>query len=238
MFFAKSTEQFGGLNLYGEQSDFQYLKQEMECLLEIGYVQGLAMGIGKKLEIFCQEIGNLPTKGQVQLLPNGMEQNTDGFNLYPKRNLWFSIRRSWPEMIFLMMMMEESILLCEKDFIRRRDFLHSFSVVRVFQKALINALRDILSDIKIVRLCNKIFDGNLHLTGMAPQFLERVSHEYLALSPDKRKERLTLFIYRVLNPKEEYEEFWNNLLEYALQQGIPMESVVIYRDKNFEEFPW
>ena len=235
-----STKNYGGIELSGDNVDFEYLQKDLLYFLNLledfpgedGSYHYLA-GFYLKIEDMLQGLS-----GRRFMLDNGLEdiEPEKTYFIAPKRNLYSAIRIAWPEAVFLMMIFQEALSIGKRKGMVKDKFPICGSAY-LYTDLLIQELRRILSETKVNRLLHRIYDGKLYFEAFAIQYLDQITGEYLAMDKQARLENLSLSIYRVIEPKKDYRRFWKEVVEASMDQGCLMSELFVELDLD-EEKPW
>ncbi len=237
MIFVKNTPNNTGVAVYGDYRDFSGL---YEALHDI---------IGDEEEFSDHEMSRLRVLGvcydlrhammgdrEYEFVDNGMDDNTKRklSVLTPDKNIYLKINILWPELLFVMMALNDFILLYAKKKARdsympvldRRNIWNvSIAQVRMFQAMVAKCIQETVSPASFTRMMNLMNRDYVWMGNYITLYLDFLNIRFLEYSPEKRLKSIPTIAKRLAEQGKEYMKVRSEVIAAAQRYNCPVENI-------------
>lgn len=164
------------------------------------------------------------------LKENGIDDSHQEYHhiILPRQNVYFSCNVLYPEMILLMMALNELVQLRIAKLVKskyRYDAVYdkkviwdqTISVVRMLQSAFQKAISDVLSPSSYSRWLNLVTDRYIDIARITDPFIDTHNIRYIGMSREERAKKLLTITRRFVEYKHDPE---NNHFREAIDEAV------------------
>lgn len=168
----------------------------------------------------------------------------------PQQNVEYAFPTIWTEAIFVVAALSTFIerrtrLLTKNCYIfREKDhfqivFDKTIATARCFQTVVMEAFGKLVGDNAYIRTAKLMARSSEYVFAhFCSEYLNMLSVKYLKFDPDKKKKNLGIFIKRVLEQGEEYQEMKCSITQYAKLNNCSASEVRLSDTEFPEEIEW
>lgn len=228
MITMQPTELLTGVHISGDYWDFDALVEAIYALTGDDNRYYDYLGSRQRLLSTCLKLRQA-SRGEhsIELVANGIHRGITKKKqqIFTEKNVYYSVNILMPELIFTALALNDFIMLY-KETIDDSEWNTSVATVRLFQASIAECIEPFMSEEHFI-----VFLKTLHMKSplffrYAPQYVDMLNIEYLALSKDEREQHITAFALRLLTDDESY-----NMLKQQLL------SVTSYSKQALHEIP-
>jgi hypothetical protein len=218
LILVKNTANNTGVAIYGDSLDFQSLYDSLHNL--IGEEEEFISFDTARTRVLgvCYDIRHaLMGDREIEFMDNGMddEKKKRMSLLTPDQNVYLKINVLWPEMLFVMMALNDFVrLYAAKSAKKRYDIMLDKQIVwnpsiadtRVFQAAVAKCLKDTVSAASFSRIINLLNKDYTWLENYTRQYLDVLNCRFIAMDSEKRLKSIPTMAKRLAEQGEEYRQ--------------------------------
>ncbi|NLV21031.1 MAG: hypothetical protein GXY49_03465 [Syntrophomonadaceae bacterium] len=217
MIFAEDTPNHTGVAIYGDHLDFQNLYEALHTV------------VGEEEEFYTHHMARLRVLGvcydirhammgdrEIEFVDGGMdaEKRRRMMVLAPDKNVYLKIYVLWPEILFVVIVLNDFIRLYAKkkakqkyDIMTDRHIIwdESISMVRVLQAALAKCIRETVSETSYNRMMGMMNSSYNWFNGYATQYLDILNCRFIDMKPEKKLKNIPIMAKRITECGEEYQ---------------------------------
>lgn len=217
MIYIKNTPNNTGVAIYGDYPDFENLYEALHAV--VGDEDEFVAFDAARLRILgvCYDIRHaIMGDREIEFVDNGMDDDKKRrmSALAPDKNVYIKIYALWPEMLFVVMALNDFIrLYARKKANKNYDILfdkqniwdESIAMVRVFQAAFMKCIKDTVSEASFRRMMNFMNKDYTWFEGYTRQYLEILNCKFIAMDKEKRLKNIPIMAKRLAERGEEYK---------------------------------
>jgi len=178
----------------------------------------------------------------IELIDNGMDKETMKLRgeITPDKNVIYSCNYLYPEMFFCMAVINELIILRVMDITKAKyvfsEMLHpkvvwdkTISVLRSFQCAFSECVRDTLSEQSYRMWLKAMTDKDIYITNILRQYVDLANIDYIKLDKEQRLKNFLKFTRKITNynSNKEYAEILQEIYDYAGEHDCDVNDIRI-----------
>ena len=233
MLYAENTPNNLGVTLSGDQRDFDELYDSLHRLIgEEGEYEGFDAARIRILG-FCYDLRHaLMGDREYSFVDSGLDDHkkrTLGV-LGPEKNLNLSFNTLWPEMHFVMLALNDFIILYMrhqkktsfKDSLFRDPRLcwdKTVANVRMLQSAVSECLREILTEKAYAGLMNAMNGRYASSLFFTTQYIDLLNIRFIKMKKDKRLKSISAYGKRIAKQDDEYWDLTGEFRQAAKEHG-------------------
>lgn len=241
MIVIKNTENLAGVTISGDFNDLNQLVEAFHTITIDEYDDKLSnyTDISTRVLGLCYDIRHaMQGDRDITMLENGLSEETMKFHsiIAPRTNVYYSCNYFYPEMFFIMLALNELLELRIKLNSKPKNCYsgalntmviwdEAIVTIRIFQSAFMKCVKEVLSEASFTRWLNIMNDNYCNINKIAGQFLDVQNINYLAMSKEQRKKKLSIIAKRIvefeMNPdhKEITEIIGKAIAEYGCDKN-------------------
>lgn len=215
MITMQPTELLTGVQISGDYWDFDALVEAIYALTGDDNRYYYYLGSRQRLLSTCLKLRQA-SRGEhsIELVANGIHRGITKKKqqIFSEKNIYYSVNILMPELIFTALALNDFTMLY-KETIDDSEWSTPVATARLFQAKAAECIEPFMSEEHFV-----VFLTTLHIKPTlffryAPQYVDLLNIEYLALSKDERADQLTAFALRLLAEDEAYSILKQQLLD-------------------------
>lgn len=214
MLTIQPTELLAGVEISGDYWDFDALIEAISALVGDQNRYYDFAGSRQRLLSTCAKLRQASRGEQeIELVANGIHRGITKKRkqIYVEKNVYFSFKLFMPELLFTALALNDFIALY-KETVDDSEWSLPVTSARLFQAKVATCVEPFMSEEHFI-----IFLATLHTKSplffrYAPQYVDMLNIEYLALSKDEREQQLTAYALRLLTADDTYEALTQQLL--------------------------
>lgn len=224
MITIQPTERLTGVHISGDYWDFDALIEAIYALTgdENRYYDYL--GSRQRLLSTCLKLRQAGRgEHDIELMANGIHRGITKKKqqIFSDKNIYFVVDILMPELLFTALALNDFIALY-KETIDDSEWSISVATARLFQAKVADCVEPFMSEEHFI-----IFLATLHAKSplffrYAPQYVDMLNIEYLALSKEQREQHLTAYALRLLAEDDTYEVLKKQLLNVTSFSKQPL----------------
>ena len=217
MLTIQPTEMLTGLRISGDYWDIDALLRAIYDVTgdENRYFD--FQGARNRILHFCLELRNA-IKGEhnIDFVTNGIHKGLEKEKaiLAPKKNVYYSVEILVPEVIFAAAALNDFIRL-HQEMIDSSIWNISVATIRQFQGAVAETLADLLEEEHYIVFLQMLHSKQARFFRYATQYVDILNLEYLKLSQEERKNKISSYAIRLLIEDERYSALKEQLMATA-----------------------
>jgi len=237
MIFANNTPNNTGVAIHGDFLDFEALYKSFHDIVgeEEEYMSFSAARI--RVLGVCYDIRHaLQGDRDAIFVDNGLTANhrQKMAVIAPDKNLYLSIRVLWPEMLFVMMSLNDFIKLHVSKVAKPNyDIMwdkniawdETIAQVRHFQSIIAKCLKETVSEGSYSRMMNVMHKTHTWYDGFPRQYLDILNSRFLRMSPEKRLKNISPIIRQMADRHGEYREVMDVFKVEGIRRNVPPNSI-------------
>jgi len=227
MIFAKNTPNNTGIAIYGDFMDFENLYEALHNVVGdeeelIGYYSARIRVLG-----ICYDIRHaLMGHREYEFVDNGLDEDKKRRMevLAPDKNMYLKIYVLWPEMLFIMIALNDFLELYAKKLAKIKYSSNLYAEakvcwdntvtqVRMLQKAVAECLKRTIPQAAYARLLNVMNGGYVFTDRYITQYIDVLNDKFIKMSTEKRLKNIPTFAKRIAERDKEYRDLEADLME-------------------------
>lgn len=251
MIYAENTPNNMGVSIYGDFLDFDNLYDALHIV--VGQEDEYIEYDSSRMRVFgiCYDIRHavMGDRGY-EFVENGMDEERKRRLevLAPDKNLYLKVQVLWPEMLFVMMALNDFLKLYGRkksksgygsDIFADTKTIWDPTIiqVRMLQAALAECLQKTISKASYARLLNAMNGRYVSSCNYISQYIDLLNDRFINMNPEKRLKSISVFAKRISQRDEEYEELEGYLRQEAKIQNCHVDDLRL--DIDFpEDIEW
>ncbi len=186
---------------------------------------------------------------EVELVDNHMDEDKMKWHsmIISEKNVYYGFPTVWTEAVFVVMALNDFVLLRAKELSKNDDnFMLSSKVVydktiaqtRQFQTVIMETLAEVISPHSYATIMNLLTSRHLKCTRYVTQNLDRKTIKYLSFSPEKRLKHLSAYLKHIVEPSSEYGKMKEDIITFARYNQCLVSEVRLKDDEYPEYIEW
>lgn len=218
MIHVKNTTNNTGVAIYGDHMDFEILYEALHNVLgdEGEFVSYDAARI--RVLGVCYDIRHaLMGDREIEFVDNGMNPEKMKWmsKVTPEKNVYLKINVLWPEMLFVIMALNDFVrlyarkkakksydLMLNKQTVWNEEIAH----VRVLQAAVAKCIKETVTEASFRRMMNLMNKDYTWVDGYATQYLDILNCRFLNMNSEKRLKSIPTMAKRLAEQGDEYRQ--------------------------------
>lgn len=251
MIFAKNTPNNTGIAIYGDFMDFENLYEALHNVVGdedelIGYYSARIRVLGVCYDIRHALMGDR----EYEFMDNGLDEEKKKRMeiLAPDKNMYLKIYVLWPEMLFVMIALNNFLELYAKKMAKTKyssnlyaeakaSWDNTIAQVRILQAAVAECLKQTISEAAYARLLNVMNGRYVFTDRYITQYIDVLNDKFISMTSEKRLKNISTFAKRIAEPDREYRELEINLKEEAKKRNCDVNDLRLAIDFP-EEIEW
>jgi hypothetical protein len=235
--------------IYGDYNDFDGLYDALYNIVgdENEFEQFSAARF--RVLIICYEFRQaLLGRREIEFVDNGMDQDIMKLMtmIAPEKNVYYKFYVLWPEMLFVMMALNDFIWLYAKKKARTNYYAvldkrnlwdENIAWVRSLQAAAAKCIKDIVSDTSFKRMMNMINKDNTWVDSLLTQYVDILNCRFLKMNNKKRLKNIPVIARSLAGPGDEYRQIRDEIMTAARKYSTTADNISLEYDYP-EQIEW
>ncbi|WP_407309946.1 DUF6904 family protein [Desulfosporosinus sp. SB140] len=227
MLRVSSTKNLAGITISGDQGDFESLYDSLHEI--VGDEEDHPSHEAARLRVLgiCYDLRHaLMGDREIVLVENGMDKEKMKHmgTITHDVNVYYSINVIWPEMLFVLMALNDFCRFYAYKLTKRRyDMMldksviwdHNLAQIRLFQAEAAKCLQEAVEGKTYSRMINMMVVDYPWLEGYITQYLDVLNVRFLDMDRENRKKNLSIMVKRLTEKGKEYRSVERTILEAA-----------------------
>ena len=251
MLTLRNTTNLAGIEISGDYNDLDSLY--MSLLLIVGNEEEYGNYEGSRLRVlgFMYDIRHaFQGDREIDFVSNGMDEDRMRLleMITPEKNLYFKVNVYYPEVLFVIMALNDFIRLYAKKQAKSAPFplldkenlwdAH-ISNARLFQSLVANCLKEVVTEASFRRILNLLHKDYKWTDGYTTQYLDMLNIRYLGIGEkEERAKALSTSVKRMVEKGREYQEIEQGVRETAIANNCSTEDIRLSNWNYPEEIEW
>lgn len=249
MIFVKTTANYTGVTIYGDQMDFENLYEALHNIVgeEGEFVEFESTRI--RILGVCYDLRHaMMGDREVEFVDNGIDDEKKWHMsvLAPEKNIYFKINVLWPEILFVIMALNDFIrLYARKKAKKSYDVMldkqniwdESIAIVRVFQAEIAKNIKATVSEASFSRMINLMNKDYTWFDNYTRQYLDILNCKFIDMEREKRLKSIPTMAKRIAEFGEEYKRIKAEVAAAARQYNTYEDNIEPPVDYP-EDFEW
>lgn len=251
MIFAKNTQNNNGIAIYGDFMDFENLYKALHNV--VGEENEFAGYYSARIRVLglCYDIRHaLMGDREYEFVDNGLDEDKKRRMelLAPDKNIYLKINVLWPEMLFVMLALNDFLELYAKKKSKTKyssnlyaepkvSWDNTIAQVKILQAAVAECLKQTISETAYARLLNTMNGRYVSSYGYITQYIDVLNDKFIKMNREKRLKSIPTFAKRISQPDKEYKELKADLWEEARRRNCNVNDLQLAIDFH-EEIEW
>lgn len=254
MIFAENTPNNVGVAIYGDYEDFNNLYDALHAV--VGDEDEFAGCEAARIRVLavCYDIRHaLMGHRGIEFVDNGIGSISEEIKKYmgilaPDKNVYLKIYVLWPEMLFVMVALNEFLTLYaqkqaktsySKDLFAQYRVIWDSSIayVRMLQAAVAECLKKIVPKGAYARMLKAMNDKHVFIDGYIDQYIDILNDRFIRMSSEKRLKNISIMAKRIVERNPEYLDLESQLVEEAKKQNCSISELRLDIDYP-EDIEW
>jgi len=244
MIFAQNTPNNTGVAIYGDYMDFEKLYEALHTVLgdEDELVECEAARI--RVLAFCYDIRHaLMGDREIKFIDNGIdkEKKKRMLLLAPEKNVYLKINVLWPEMLFIIVALNEFLEFYARKLAKRKytnDLFteskviwnSSIAQVRMLQAAVAECLRQTVTKNVYARILNTLNGRFVYVDRYVTQYLDILNNRFIRMKKENHVKNLSSIAKRIVERGPEYRELEDELIKEAKKYNCSVDDLKLELD--------
>ena len=256
MITIESTPNLTGVKITGDFHDFYELVEAFYDITinEFAEKHSEYIDISTRLLGLSYEIRHAYQGDRdIEIIENGMTRDIMKFHerIVPDKNLYYSCNYLYPEMFYCMIAINNLIMLRIKDITktkyvfsetmdRRVIWDRTISVLRSFQSAFAECVKNILTERSYTMWLKELTDRNINVSHMCMQYIDIINIDYIKMNKEKRLKNFSKTTKRISHylSNQEHAQISDAIYEYANEYNCSQNEIVLNGMDYPEEIEW
>ena len=251
MILAKNTPNNTGVAIYGGFMDFTGLYAALHNIIGKDEEFPSYDGIKDRILAICYELRHaMEGDSEIEFVDNGVrkEQKIRMSVLAPEKNVYLRLNVLWPEMLFLIMALNDFVRLYATKRARSRyDIMmdgqnvwdETIACVRLFQATVAKCIRETVSEASFRRIMNLLNKDYLWLERYTVHYVDLLNARFVAMDKAKRLKNISLMAKRLSERGEEYEQVRYEVGLMAKKHNVPERDIRVSLDySDYHDIEW
>lgn len=217
MIYITNTPNNAGVAIHGDYLDFDELYEALHSIVgdedeHLPYEAARIRVLGVCYDLRHALMGDR----EIELVDNGLDEDMMKrlSMIMPPKNLYLVINVLWPEMLFVIMALNDFVLLYQKK-CKYPQWDKNTAAVRKFQAAVAECIKQVVSEATYKRIINMMIRSYTWFDGYTTQYLDLLNHRFLNMNKDKRLKNLSITVKRLIEKDQEYRAIRSQVFEAA-----------------------
>lgn len=251
-----NTPNFTGVTIRGDYYDLYNLVQALYEIAISEFSEKHQEYIDMSLRVLsvCYDIRHaFMAHRDIYLVDNNMTEEKMKWHslIVPKTNVYYSCNCLYPEMFYLMLVLNDLVKLRIKDMTKSKDVYvgalngkavwdETIAVIRQFQAAFAKCVKETLAPATYTRWLNLMNQNYIGLDEMLFQYLDRLNIEFIKMSRERRAKSVFTMARRIaeFRTDPEYQIMERAVFDADKEHGWHPEEVHFVDDEYPEEWEW
>ncbi len=251
MIFVEGTPNNAGVAIYGDYMDFNNLYNALHDV--IGDEEKLMDYYATRIRVLaiCYDLRHaLMGHREYEFFDNGLDEDKKRYMeiIAPDKNLYLKINVLWPEILFVMIALNDFIQIYAEKQTRTKNSSNLYAEpkaswdftianVRMLQAAVANCLEQILSPRAFTRLLNLMNGKGVYTKRYATQYIDILNDRLFNMSSERRRANISIFAKRISEKGREYKELVDDLEAESIRYGCRVDELQLNIDFP-DEIDW
>lgn len=251
MIFAKNTPNNTGIAIYGDHIDFENLYAALHNVVgDEGEFVGFDSARIRVLGV-CYDIRHaLMGDREYEFFDNGLDEDKKRRMavLAPNKNMYLKIYVLWPEMLFVMIALNDFLEKYAKKLAKTKYSSNLFAEakvswdktvaqVKMLQAAVAECMKETVSETAYPRLLNVMNGRYVSTYRYITQYIDVLNDRFFDMSNEKRLKSISTFAKRIAECDKEYRKLEADLKEEARRRNCSVDDLELAIDYP-EEIEW
>lgn len=237
MIFVTNTPNNAGVAIHGDFKDYDSLLEALYAI--VGEEDDFPQFSSSKTRVLgiCYDLRHAAMGDRdIEFVDNGMDEYKmkNLATIAPDKNAYFVINTLWPEILFVMMALNDFIRLYVKKRVKSsyREILdfhviwdNNISQVRMFQSAVCKCLQETVSEASFKRIIHLLNKDYTWLEGYAEQYVDYLNIKFLEMDKDERLKRIPTMAKRLAEEGTEYRAIKDAVYHAARENNCPIDDI-------------
>jgi hypothetical protein len=242
MIFVKNTPNSAGVAIYGDYMDFFTLYRALHTI--IGNDDDFLPfdAIKDRVLAVCYDLRKaMEGESEIEFVDNGVnkEQKIRESVLAPEKNVYLRINILWPEMLFLMMALNDFVRLYATKMARKSyDIMtdsrtiwdEAIACVRLFQSAVMRCIKETVSDASFHRMMRLLNKNYVWLENYTVHYVDLLNARFIAMNKQKRLKSISVMAKRLTERDGEYAQVRYEVGVMAKKHNVPERDIRVSVD--------
>jgi hypothetical protein len=227
MIHVTNTPNHVGVTVHGDCLDFNELYDALHDIIgeEDQYTAYEAVRI--RLLGVCYDIRHaIMGDREIEFVDNGM--NEDKMKVLamitPKKNIYMGIHVLWPEILFVVMSLNDFVLLHGKRH-KSPQWNKTIATVQKFQAAVVECIKQMVTDVSYKRMMNMMVQEYTRFDEYTTQYIDILNDRFLTMDKEKRLKNIPTMAKRIAEQGSEYLQVKNEILQEALKYNCSLDEI-------------
>ncbi len=252
----KNTPNLAGVVISGDYDDLENLVTAFHLITINEYSENHSdcIDISTRVLGLCYDIRHAyQGDREVELVDNHMTVTLMKHHgiIVPTQNVYYSCKYLYPEMVFVMLSLNELVLrrmidltkgsyLFKDPLDKRYVWDQTIATIRQFQSEFNICVKETLSEAAFARWISFMNRGHIEIENIAGQFIDVLNIKYIKMSKEKRLKSLSSMAKRIaeFRSDQEHEEIWNVVMAAAQEYQCDPGEIRLHRVDYPESFAW
>lgn len=229
MIFAKNTPNNLGVAIYGDYMDFENLYESLHNVVGDENENYEYYSSRMRVLAVCYDIRHaLMGDREFEFVDNGLDEDKKRRMevIAPDKNMYLKINVLWPEMLFVMIALNDFLDLYAKKLAKTKYSSNLYAEVKVswdstiaqvrkLQSAVAETLKQTISESSYSRVLNAMNGSYVFTYRYITQYIDSLNHKFINMDAEKRLKNISIFAKRISKKETEYCELEEFLREEA-----------------------
>ncbi len=223
MLIIKNTKNSLGVSIAGDYNDFEQLYNALHSIVGEEGEDDCYEGSRLRVLGLCYDIRHaMQGDREYEIVENGLDEEIMKFRsmIMPKTNVYLKINSFWPEILYIQMILNDFVTLyiqerrASKQSTGFKDIWdRDIVTVRDFQASVNECIKNTISKTKYNRIIYNM--TNIHNTfmGYATHYIDKLNLKFINMTPQKRKNNISIMAKRLFEKGDEYKELEKDLIK-------------------------
>ena len=244
MIYAKNTPNNMGVAIYGDYMDFENLYEALHNVVgdeeeNDGYYSSRIRILGVCYDMRHALMGDR----EYEFVDNGLDEDKKRRMevIAPDKNIYLKINVLWPEMLFVMIALNDFLELYAKKQARTKyssnlyaevkvSWDKTIAQVRMLQSSVAEALKQTLTENLYSRLLNAMNGSYVSTYRYITQYIDSLNDKFINMNNEKRLKSISIFAKRISRKETEYIDLEEYLREEAIHRDCDVNELRLLLD--------
>lgn len=237
MIFVTNTPNNAGVAIHGDFKDFDALLEALYAI--VGDEDDFPRYSSSKTRVLgvCYDLRHAVMGDRnIEFVGNGIDKNSikNLATIAPDKNAYFVINTLWPEMLYIMMALNDFVRLYVKklvkpSYLEMLDFHviwdKNIAQVRILQSTVSTCLKETVSEASFKRIIHLLNKNYTWLDGYAEQYVDFLNIKFLEMDKETRLKRIPTMAKRLAEEGDEYRMIKDEVYHAARENNCQVDDI-------------
>ncbi|WP_047982642.1 DUF6904 family protein [Ornithinibacillus contaminans] len=236
------TPNFAGVEVTGDFHDFDLLYESLHRI--VGGEDEYPAYESSRMRIlgFCYDLRHaMMGNREIVYVDHGISDETMKWKgmVGAKKNLYLSFNTYYPEILYIVMALNEFIRLYEQNKNNHKQWDLTINTVNMLRAAVVQSLSETLKPHTFKMMLGNMSNRFMSFSNYFTQYLDQLNIRFLKWDKEKRLKNISIMAKRIAEQGTDYQKARRDILEVAHEDNVDPSEIRYYEEyPDYEEIEW